>query len=127
MQKSQTLSERKQHFMSFIQDKVGFLILTFFLQVYLPSVPWLCPTNHRQYETLNSKTAMLSYLDAACPTGIPSLSPSDSTGKSKNETRRTASVQGSSTHSAPNWHIFGVVSQTVQFRLPALKGTHSHR
>lgn len=66
--------------MSFIQDKVGFLILKFFLQVYLPSVPWLCPTNHRQYETLNSKTAMLSYLDATCPISIPSLSLSDSTG-----------------------------------------------
>jgi len=36
--------------MPFIEDKAGFSILKFFLQVYLPSVPWLCPTNHKQYK-----------------------------------------------------------------------------
>lgn len=80
--------------MSFIQDKVGFFILKIFLQVYLPSVPWLCPTNHRQYETLNSKTAVLSYLDATCPINIPSLSLSDTMGSFRTEMKHREQCLG---------------------------------
>lgn len=76
---SQTLSQRKQHFMQFSQDKAGFSIMKFFLQVYLPSVPWLCPTNHRQCEALNFKSLMFSYLDATRLINSLSLSFSDTT------------------------------------------------
>lgn len=74
---SQTSSQRKQHIMQFIEDKAGFSILKIFLHFYPPSVPWLCPTNHRQYKALNFKTAIFSYLDATCPINSLSLSFSD--------------------------------------------------
>lgn len=68
------LPQRKQPLMQFSQDKAGFSSLTILLQVYLPSVPWLCPTDREQRKALNFKTALFSCLDATRLINNPSLS-----------------------------------------------------
>lgn len=109
---SQTLSQRKQHFMQFIQDKAGFSILKMFPQIYLPSVPWLCPTNHRQNKALNFKTAIFSYLDATCLINSPSLSFSDTMCSFSTEMDHRRHYLDSGLPMQPlYWHVFRVFTE----------------